>query len=452
VALTGIAAPIALSFVLGSLTDASTVQCFAAGAALCSTSLGTTFAVLRSSKLTATRLGVVLTSAAMLDDVLGLVMVQVVSNLGSPGASVSAVIVLRPILVSLALAVTTVLACRFILLPATIGLNNWRVAHPNQKLACILRSRRTALFLHTALLLALVTGASYAGTSNLFAAYIAGAVISWWDSELAHVEESREEQPDNQEGRSSGLQHVSAHSGCSIFDQFYSPALRRILQPLFFASIGFSIPITRMFSGMILWKGVVYAILMAMGKILCGACLIRIPGYSFSFIKRVLKRKSKPKTAQKSSKQAEESAQGAQQPVLQEGTTAATRPEDTIAAKSKREQPIESTPNTKPSPTKPISLYPAFIIGCAMVARGEIGFLISAVAQGSGIFDDGGQTGDSGVFLVIIWAIVLCTILGPLCLGFLVRRLRKLESEATGSADGGRGACREAVLGVWGVR
>ena len=69
VALTGIAAPIALSFILGSLTNASTVQCFAAGSALCSTSLGTTFAVLRSSKLTATRLGVVLTSAAMLDDV-----------------------------------------------------------------------------------------------------------------------------------------------------------------------------------------------------------------------------------------------------------------------------------------------------------------------------------------------------------------------------------------------
>ena len=447
VALTGIAAPIALSFVLRPLTDASALQCFAAGAALCSTSLGTTFAVLRSSKLTTTRLGVVLTSAAMLDDVAGLVMVQVVSNLSSPGASVSVATVLRPVLVSAALAVIAMLACRFMVLPVTIALNKWRVAHPTARLASALRYRATALFLYTALLLGLVTGASYAGTSNLFAAYIAGAAISWWDSELAHVDRGQTEQPPD---LNASLQPVSTCSGYNVFEEFYSPALRRILQPFFFASIGFSIPLTRLFSASTWWKGVVYSILMATGKIFCGAWLVRIPATSLPFAKRVPRKRPEANAAQKVPEQSGGPAQGARQAAL---SPERTLPEDTATTEQKGEQPINSTPKTDPSPAKPVSLYPALIVGCAMVARGEIGFLISAVAQSSGIFDvdSDDQTADSEVFLVTIWAIVLCTVLGPLCLGILVRRLRKLEHDAATSGREGGGTRREAVLGVWGV-
>ena len=66
VALTGICLPIALAFCLQSLASATPLQAFAAGAALCSTSLGTTFTILNTSGLTNTRLGTVLTSAAMM--------------------------------------------------------------------------------------------------------------------------------------------------------------------------------------------------------------------------------------------------------------------------------------------------------------------------------------------------------------------------------------------------
>jgi Kef-type K+ transport system membrane component KefB len=71
VALTGISLPIGLSYVLLKLCDATLLQAFAAGAALCSTSLGTTFTVLSTSGLVKTRMGVVLASAAMMDDVVG---------------------------------------------------------------------------------------------------------------------------------------------------------------------------------------------------------------------------------------------------------------------------------------------------------------------------------------------------------------------------------------------
>ena len=109
VAITGIAAPMGLSFILGPMVGATLIQSFAAGAALCSTSLGTTFTVLGTSGLVSTRLGSVLTTAAMMDDVVGLVMVQIVSSLGSSGSqspsSISPATVIRPVLVSAAFAV-----------------------------------------------------------------------------------------------------------------------------------------------------------------------------------------------------------------------------------------------------------------------------------------------------------------------------------------------------------
>ncbi|USP82269.1 L-asparaginase 2-4 [Curvularia clavata] len=185
VALTGIAIPIGLSYTLQGLLHATPLQAFAAGAALCSTSLGTTFTVLASSGLSASRLGVVLTSAAMMDDVVGLVMVQVISNLG--GTNFSWVVIVRPVLVSVAFALVVPVACLFIAKPITLRINRYREAHRNKDMDGLLSKPQTAFLLHTLLLVGLVAAATYAGTSNLFAAYIAGASISWWDSEVPHL-------------------------------------------------------------------------------------------------------------------------------------------------------------------------------------------------------------------------------------------------------------------------
>lgn len=84
-----------------------------------------------------------------------------------------------------------------------------------------------------------------------------------------------------------------------------------------------------------------------------------------------------------------------------------------------------------------------------MVARGEIGFLISSIAESNGIFSSGANTtsGASPIFLIVTWAIVMCTIIGPLCVGLLVRRVKKLQE---GMEKEGR-VVRTDVLGVWGV-
>ena len=80
------------------VSNATRLQALAARVALCSTSLGTTISVLKTTGFATSRLGTVLTSAAMLDDIVGLVLVQVSSILGTAHASVLANTVIRPVL------------------------------------------------------------------------------------------------------------------------------------------------------------------------------------------------------------------------------------------------------------------------------------------------------------------------------------------------------------------
>ena len=422
VALTGIGAPIGISFILLGLTDATPLQAFAAGAALCSTSLGTTFTVLKTSGLTQSRLGVVLACAAMLDDVVGLIMVQIISNLGVKGSTFSASTIARPIGISVAFAIVMLIICRFVVKPLGSKLRSVNV----QPILFLTSKSQIAFLVHAAILSGFVVGSSYAGTSNLFAAYLVGACISWYDSEIVnspvqpmisrdstaaedvpnahskaecqdggsehpkdiriHRNDDRDEaipmttdldEPrglpspgasendvpweskaktqigesanDKQKAQaqtarisSPALQILSDPSdsttGLSTWLIFYEPPLSVVLKPLFFASIGFSIPISQMFTGSIVWRGIVYSMLMILAKLLCGAWLVRF-----------------------SSRLAAGAGPGAQMRGLRL--------------------------------PRPKSLYPASILGCAMVARGEIGFLISAVAESRGIFTSAGGDG-----------------------------------------------------------
>lgn len=97
----------------------------------------------------------------------------------------------------------------------------------------------------------------------------------------------------------------------------------------------------------------------------------------------------------------------------------------------------------------PKSLYPAAILGCAMTARGEIGFLISSIAESNKIFaKSSDKESSSEIFLVVTWAIVLCTIIGPLAVGLIVNRVNKLQR---GVEKEGRVVSAD-VLGAWGVQ
>lgn len=252
VAITGIVLPIGLSFILRFLTNATPIQSFAAGAALCSTSLGTTFTVLGTSGLVQSRLGVVLTSAAMMDDVVGLVMVEVISKLGKTVTSIGVITVVRPILVSLALVAIIPLICLFLVKPVTTGLNTWRKSVLAGYADRLLGAKHTPFTIHTLILLGCITGASYAGTSTLFAAYIAGASISWWDSELPHPAPRNEIATDAATNNTESSAHASNEtdnpsplprlstiglSGVEVYEQYFLIPVNRVLRPFFFVSI-----------------------------------------------------------------------------------------------------------------------------------------------------------------------------------------------------------------------
>lgn len=213
-----------------------------------------------------------------------------------------------------------------------------------------------------------------------------------------------------------------------------------------------------MFSGEIVWKGLVYTLLMMLGKILCGAWLTRlslrhaIP----QRIKSRLRKMPRPKMHHFWGKRENKSpsAVSVQPPVsaMELSHTAQPAPTHTASEAVQGSQSTEmlatSHGHDRPAGSNPRSMYPASIMGCAMMARGEIGFLISSIAESKGVFASDVEEGSSSkLFLIVTWAIMLCTILGPLAVGLLVRRVKRLEKGVLHRGNPVRGD----VLGVWGV-
>ena len=71
---------------------------------------------------------------------------------------------------------------------------------------------------------------------------------------------------------------------------------------------------------------------------------------------------------------------------------------------------------------------PAAFLGFAMVARGEIGIIIAQIAHASNT--DETRLMSEDVFVVSVWAIFLCTLIGPLAVGFLLTRKGKALLES----------------------
>ena len=224
-----------------------------------------------------------------------------------------------------------------------------------------------------------------------------------------------------------------------------------------------------MFNGHTVWRGTVYSILMLIAKLLCGAWLFRFSlslPYPASLRKVLTAMKhtyvSRPWGRQTSATQAEPPPDGQEND--EDISTAHSRShetanlqsiplaesDDTITMPCARALPQSEchsvsvgtvSRNVIPAP-KPVSLYPCVILGVAMIARGEIGFLISSLAESNGMFSTGE---DDQIFLVVTWAIVICTVVGPLGVGLLVRRVKRLEKVKEGGNHG------RNVLGAWGI-
>jgi Kef-type K+ transport system membrane component KefB len=246
-----------LSFILKEIVSATSLQSFAAGAALSATSLGTTFTILSTTQLITTRLGTVTTSAAMLDDVVGLVMIQIISNLGGAN-SFSAATVIRPVFVSIGFAVGLLLLCAFCLQPVLKKLLGYK-----DKFPAFVGTAQFAFLAQTCVLVGIMAGATYAGTSSLFAAYLAGVIVSWFDGLVAEAKipipslqsGNSHDQNLNRQGstrnskngcteetpsppvpaRQTEITH-NIPTGEFIYSKYYKAPVNRILLPFFFVS------------------------------------------------------------------------------------------------------------------------------------------------------------------------------------------------------------------------
>jgi len=154
-----------------------------------------------------------------------------------------------------------------------------------------------------------------------------------------------------------------------------------------------------MFRGSIVWKGIVYSILMALAKMLVSGVVY---AEHFPLTTSIFKRQTKKTLSPSNHEQMRANTQ--QSPSTSQTAT---------------EQPHADPPHCT-----------ALLVGLAMVARGEIGFLIASLSQSSGTLmlkernESDPEASGEDVFLVIVWSVVLCTIIGPLGVGIIVRKLK----------------------------
>lgn len=252
----GILTPLALCYLVLYLGFGyGALETFIVSAALSTTSMGTTFVVISGSAkvdFTHTKVGTVLVSAALFDDVVGLIMVSVITNLdgiGKGGSTNIGWIIGRPIVASVAIAACSPLLARYVAGPFYRGVLERYVAGFGHK---------TTIFIMVLALAAHVVVCGFAGASLLFGAFLAGTFLSALPGS-ADVGRELEGQPDRADVRMPAFHETYAHYVSSV--QLF------IFEPLFFASIGFAIPFKQLWAGTVIWRGIVFSLLMAVGKV-----------------------------------------------------------------------------------------------------------------------------------------------------------------------------------------
>ncbi|EED13294.1 sodium/hydrogen antiporter, putative [Talaromyces stipitatus ATCC 10500] len=429
VALTGILTPIALSFVLKELVSASSLQAFAAGAALSATSLGTTFTILSSTNLISTRLGTVTSCAAMLDDVVGLVMVQVIANLGGSDTSFDPITIIRPVFVSIGFAIGIFILCTFCFRPILkILLQNGNRMPKSMLIA------QFAFLAHTAILVGMVAGATYAGTSSLFAAYLSGVIVKWFD------ELSSELRAQRMSARSAPHSTTNKGGRAAPQEQNFEGSARATDDTRTSTSSTFQENVDHCEENQIPTGDMIYEKYYK-NPVDC----ILIPFFFHSDPKNEIKTSTtERKTDRRKSREASRLDRANTARLLNQSAQNMGSPTDKATSSLPHSDPASGSDTRLSLPPKPKSLYPPSILGLAMIARGEIGYLIASLAQSQGIFSNGTLKGSSDIYLVVIWAISLCTLVGPVAVGTLTKRVKKLQRLRVDSGG-------EDPLGVWGI-
>ena len=179
-----------------------------------------------------------LVGAALMDDVVGLVMVKIVTTLGS--GDFTAWPIARPIVASFALLLVTLIITPWILRPLVDAARTWLVLHDasmergafgrslDRFKLIVCNIPHFSFMLATLVLIAFVTIAAFIDASVLFAAFIAGGLIkTLWDV-----------------SPSAGATIVAADAAANMYKKYYHHVVSYVLAPFFF--VGTRGPLTEL--------------------------------------------------------------------------------------------------------------------------------------------------------------------------------------------------------------
>ncbi|BGP53915.1 hypothetical protein JCM8202v2_001487 [Rhodotorula sphaerocarpa] len=420
----------------------------------------TTFFVLRAAgpELGQSIVGEVLKAAALVDDVVALVLLSVLHPLAASEGSITNLgwLVGRPIVASAAMAIVTPVLAVYVFRPI---FRTKRVTSLVEK-----GGHEAEFFIGVAVLCAFLAIAFYAGTTMLLGAFLAGYFLG-------------------------ALPHPSSRvSFIACWDDYILQIQEHLLVPLFFVSIGYSIPFLDLWTGARIWHGVVYAVLMAIGKLIAGAPIIFIGLFKGRKARSPQPEQSEPSKSRSreiersdtgsATIQVSDSGQGQQEkekgiPRRQSDDGAEASPE---TERAESERPSEGNAEDgsdqggnadgarsvddaekgvskqkgdgakKGSGSRAYFLHEtlpaAGFIGLALVARGEIGVLVLQVARTASA-ESSDPILREPPYLTGLWAVALCTIAGPISFGLLTKRygerIKEGEWGIPKGEDDGRG-------------
>lgn len=164
VAVLGVALPFFTGWLILALAGGSRIEAIFVGAAMVATSVGITAEVLASKGLLAQRASKIILAAAVIDDVLGLLVLALVSNLAEGRVNV------------LGLTATAVLACGFTFVLAKFGTRAFQQVVP--RIEGKLSAKEAEFNLALILLFGLSLLAVYVGVAAIIGAFLAGLAFS----------------------------------------------------------------------------------------------------------------------------------------------------------------------------------------------------------------------------------------------------------------------------------
>ena len=224
VATIGVVVPFVLGFIYMRAIDYSTIEAVFVGAALVATSVGITARVLADAGVLSTRVARVILGAAVADDILGMIVLTVVSSLSTGHINY------------LQLAIVTVEAIGFSIFILFFGS---RVVGRFQTRVARLRARNSAFILSIVLCLGLSLASIYIGMAAIIGAFLAGLALA------DHSEQWRLRE--------------NAHP------------VMEFLAPFFFVLLGIQVDLRTVYQPGLLWMLGIVSVLAIVGKLVgCG--------------------------------------------------------------------------------------------------------------------------------------------------------------------------------------